>query len=68
MKRYYFIAFTVTRKDDIKASGHIVYQAENGSPVTNKYFLREVEEKLLEFRPELKGAYFSFTCINELQP
>lgn len=68
MKRHYFIAITVTTKNDRKAIGHIVYQAENGSPVTNKYFFKEVEDKLLEFRPELEGADFNFTCVNELQP
>jgi hypothetical protein len=68
MKRYYFIAFTVTSKNDRKAAGHIVYQAENGSPVTNKYFFGEVRDKLLESWPELKKADFCFTCVNELQP
>jgi hypothetical protein len=68
MKRYYFIAFTVTTKDFIKAPGCIVYQVENGSPVTNKYFFGEVRDKLLESWPELKGADFCITCVNELQP
>jgi hypothetical protein len=68
MKRYYFIAFTVTRKNGLRSSGHILYETKNGSPVTNMYFFKEVEDTLLEFKPELKGADFGFTCVNELQP
>jgi hypothetical protein len=68
MKRYYFIAFVVTTKDYTQGRGHIVYQAKNGSPVTNNDFFQEVESLVREFRPELKGAEFSFTCVNELQP